>query len=557
MRGINIKFKCTEDGCDFESDYLKGIKSHYRLAHGGKKYTGGGAVPDDVSTPPLTNKDAENVGPFDDKNKPTPIDPYDALRQILDNYGYNSRREAIINNFSNYDMEDLDALDEIMKNIVVKKGIRELIIDAYAAALDIDRPREEKEEEAATKKKVAPFNPMDIGPEQIMTMTPGELMKWKQSLMVYRQAMETYNSAQSQIFGGPPGMMAGQYPPEIQAIISKFKAMEDREAQRAMLEPIQRQLDALTQGLQKPQGGGDDFDMLMKRLSVNKLIDSMGNDKEVEKLRVEANQSFERMRMEKESREREMQATVEGLRIQQQNLQMEAMRNMLGGKIQELEQRIASAGPQKGDIDVLQELSKKMQLLEQFRTGQAPLTPEEKKTEMVYSTLGNISKDLAPLGRELIQGINQANLAKIRAGLPGGAAVQGPPPAPQGMVMGGTKISPGPGQVAMNVSADGANPFECYKCHKTFTVQGQPPVVVCPFCGQEHSKKGESPAEPVEDLNIPLTEPAKEPTDAEIRESLMKQPREALDNLARSRKFDPSVFSDTKGLVDALMRMRK
>ena len=217
----------------------------------------------------------------------------------MHNNGCNRWREATISLFQYYGPEDFKGLERIMKDQHIPPVQRNMVLKTYRASMGYPPEDADKEEEGPGKKKMTSFNPMDIGPEQIMAMTPGEVARWKQSLMMYKQAMETFNNAQSQIFGGPPGMMAGQYPPEIQAMMDEFKAMEEREKQKAMLEPLQRQLDQLTQAvqrrmdrstqtLQKPQGGGDDFDdMVRKYLTINKLIDSSGGGKETDEMRAE------------------------------------------------------------------------------------------------------------------------------------------------------------------------------------------------------------------------------------------------------------------------------
>lgn len=479
-----------------------------------------------------------------DKNVIAPNDPFDALRQILHNNGCDKWREATISLFQNYSPEDYEGLEQIMADQHIPPVKRNMVMKTYRAMMGAPEEVEEEEQPVKGKKPAQMMNPMDVGPEQIMMMSPGEMMRWKQSLMVYKQAMETFNGAMKDVYGGMPGSQQGQYPPEVQAILTKFKEMEEREKMQQVFGPMLQRLQGIEEKLkQTGGGGGSDFKDIYEKVMTMKMLDSLGNDKQVEGLRKEAEERMERIRSEREQAAQAANREIETLKNQTVQMQFNTLQQTLGGQIAGLNQKLLENKDAPGSMaKILDDYMALQQRVKQFTTGEAPKTEGEKKTEMVVGLLGDVAKTFQPTIQTAVNAMTQKGANQSRPNAPARSPVR--------------NVQQPPVQSPMQEEAT-VQEFQCTFCGAPIQYVGNPSSLTCPACGQLFSNDATEARAPPTQPMTPTEQSRREPTEEELRTALIQQPRAALDTIARKQGIDPTAYSSNEELVDYLVRMRK
>lgn len=529
-------WKCPEPGCDFSTGKgEKYLRSHYSQKHH-KPYPGGGAVPDGTDVEERTVDDGVETGGFITSNTP-PVDEYSALRQIMDNNGLNRSRESTISLFQHYDPEDTDALDEILKKQNITPSKRRMVVETYRANLGLgpteDEEMEEKEKEEKNRKATMPRDPTSLSPAEIMTMNPQELMQWKSDLAKYQQALQFQQQAMGMMYGtvggfGMPGMMPGfgqqqqAIPKEIQDALKELQELKEERRMQQMMQPVLQQMQAIQQQLaQAPAQKKDEFDDIYKKAMTFKMLDGLGGGKEIEQLRQEANERMERLRMENE-RQKDTNS----------QLQIAAMKEIMGGKIATLENMLRNqATPREALTKSINEAIELQQTLQSLKGENATASnAEEKKMMALTDLVGKVTTNLQPVFMELAKGVGKG----------------GQRAAPS------VSIEPG-------AEPDGSS-FPCSKCGTSISVVGNPRVVTCPNCGAAYrSEPPEMPPSIAPSQQQPFPEPymaRKAPDDEEIVAELDKQPLEFLQDMAKSKGIDPDLYPLKHDLIRELLRRR-
>jgi len=527
-------WKCAEPGCSFSTDKgEKYLRSHYSQKHK-KAYLGGGAVPEGTDVAEETVDDGVETGDFIKSSSP-PVDEYSALRQIMDNNGLNKIRESTISLFQHYDPEDTDALLEILKKQNVTPSKRQMVIDTYRANLGLgpteDEEMEEKEREEKNRKSAMPRDPTTVTPAEIMAMSPQELMIWKQDLAKYQQALQFQQQAMGMVYGtlggmGTPGMMPmfGQQPgmpKEVQEALKELQELKEERRMQQMMQPIIQQMQAIQQQLtQAPAEKRDEFDDIYKKAMTFKLLDGLGNDKEIEKLRQEANERMERLRIEND---RQKDANNQ--------LQIAAIKEIMGTKINQLEAMLRNQSTPKDtltkSINEAIELQQTLQSLKGENSTAA--SADEKKMMAITDLVSKVTQNLQPGFMELAKGAGK-----------GGEQAASPPSAPPEV---------------------DDNTFSCSKCGSTIHVVGNPRTVTCPNpkCNAVYrSKEPEMPPSVIAPETFP--EPYMSggaPSEESIVAELEQQPLEFLQDMARSKGIDVDLYPQKHDLIGEIMRRRK
>lgn len=530
------EFKCSEPGCSYVTTKEGYLRSHYAQKHK-KPYPGGGAIAEGTDIEEYVNKEE---GDFITATTP-PVDEYNALRQIMDNNGLNKIRESTIALFQHYDPEDTDALLEILKKQNVTPSKRQMVVETYRANLGLapteDDEMEEREKADKNRKPVLPRDPTTLTPAEIMTMGPQELMAWQADLVKYQQALQFQKQAMSMVYGtlsgygpatpGVPGMMPGfgqpaPIPKEIQDALKELQELKEERRLQQMMQPIVQQMQTIQQQLaQAPAQKKDEFDDIYKKAMTFKLLDGLGNNKEIEQLRQEATERMERLRMENE-KQKEMN----------NQLQIAAIKEIMGNKIKDLENMIRNQSTPKEaltkTINEALELQQTLQSLKGENTGAS--NAEEKKMMAITDLVGKVTSNLQPVFMELAKNTGKGNAQ------------------------------------ALNIANENQSPttpaegFPCSKCGTHISTAGNPRVVACPNCGAAY--RSEPLEMPQSVATVPETrypEPyitKSAPSDDEIMLEMEKQPLEFLQDMAKSKGIDPDLFPLKHDLIKELMRRR-
>ena len=561
------RYRCEEEGCKYAgSDKITAIRQHYKMAHAGKPWPRDPALTSNApkqaeqgteqpasalpSVPAGTvaldpNKKWEEKPIEFVDNTIIPIDYYKALRQIMHNNGADQWREATISLFKNYDPGEVEALEDILSQQHVPIASINMIMKTYMASMGI---KEKEETEATTKetqkKKLAYRDPTTIDPMEIANMTETEKFRYQMELAKYAGALKFQQDQLKMVYnsmglntGGQ--MQSGQYPPEVQAMMNEFKEMKERERQKELLAPLNRQIEVLTQMMQQGQGkssGSGEVKEVMERIMTLKALDSLGNTKEADQLREMMSQKLEETKTQSQERMQSQQIAYEKMKDTNAQLQMGMLTQSFQGQIELLKQQMASQNATKEDM--ITTINKALELektITSFRGGAAPGTSNN--LEMLKTVINGLGPPLLKIGEGLIG---------LKAGNPQGPRMQ--PPMAQPMEQPGMMDVQGqqPTQV-----------FECVACHKPVPVYGQPVMVTCPTCGKVYSQKGAS-AQPMNvEPTIASGRPAPEPSEQEIAEALKMESREVLDRKALDVGLDPSIYANKDSLADALARVRR
>jgi len=524
------EFKCPEPGCNYETDKEGYLRSHYTQKHK-KPYYGGGAIAEGMNVEEYVEKDETEFI----KSSTPPVDEYNALRQIMDNNGLNKIRESTISLFQHYDPEDTDALLEILKKQNVTPSKRQMVIDTYRANLGLgpteDEEMEEKVKEEKSRKAAMPRDPTSVTPAEIMAMSPQELMIWRQDLAKYQQALQFQQQAMGIVYGtmsgvGMPGMTLGYgqaqqtLPKEVQDALKELQELKEERRMQQMMQPVIQQMQAIQQQLTAPAQKKDEFDDIYKKAMTFKMLDGLGNSKEIEQLRQEANERMERLRMENE---RQKDANNQ--------LQIAAIKEIMGGKINQLENMLRNQStPKEALTKTINEALELQQTLQSLKgENSAAASAEEKKMMAITDLVGKVTQNLQPVFMELAKG----------AGKGGQQASSRPPTAEE--------------------RPDETTSFPCSKCGSIISVVGNPKVVTCPNCGTPYRS---TPIEPPPSTTNPpqqFPEPyiaKKAPDDEELLTELDKQPLDFLQDMARSKGIDTDLYPLKHDLIRELLRKR-
>jgi len=529
-------WKCPEPGCGFSTEKgEKYLRSHYSQKHH-KPYPGGGAVPDGTDVEERTVDDGVETGGFITSNTP-PVDEYSALRQIMDNNGLNRSRESTISLFQHYDPEDTDALEEILKKQNITPSKRRMVVETYRANLGLgpteDEEMEEKEKEEKSRKAAMPKDPTSMTPAEIMSMTPQELMVWKQDLAKYQQALQFQQQAMGMVygtvsgFGSMPGMMPGYgqqqqtVPKEIQDALKELQELKEERRMQQMMQPVLQQMQAIQQQLvQSPAQKKDEFDDIYKKAMTFKMLDGLGGGKEIEQLRQEANERMERLRMEND-RQKDMNS----------QLQIAAMKEIMGGKISQLENMLRNqATPKEALTKTINEALELQQTLQSLKGENAnAANAEEKKMMALTDLVGKVTTNLQPVFMELAKGAGK----------------------------GGQRSVPS-SQIEQELGPDETT-FPCSKCGATITVKGNPRSVACHACGAVY--RSEPLEMPPSVTNPPQQYPepymaGKAPDDNELIAELDGQSLDFLQDMAKSKGIDTDLYPLKHDLIRELLRRR-
>ena len=526
-------FKCPEPGCNYTTTKEGYLRSHYAQKHK-KPYSGGGAIAEGTDVEEYVEKEETE---FTTSTTP-PVDEYNALRQIMDNNGLNKIRESTISLFQHYDPEDTDSLLEILKKQNVTPSKRQMVIDTYRANLGLgpteDEEMEEKEKEEKNRKATMPRDPTSLSPAEIMTMNPQELMQWKSDLAKYQQALQFQQQAMGMMYGtvgglGMPGMMPGfgqqqqAVPKEIQDALKELQELKEERRMQQMMQPVLQQMQAIQQQLaQAPAQKKDEFDDIYKKAMTFKMLDGLGGGKEIEQLRQEANERMERLRMENE---RQKDANSQ--------LQIAAMKEIMGGKIATLENMLRNqATPREALTKSINEAIELQQTLQSLKGENATASnAEEKKMMALTDLVGKVTTNLQPVFMELAKGVGKGGQRAVPS----------------------VSVEPG-------AESDG-NSFPCSKCGTSISVVGNPRVVTCSNCGavyrSEPQEMPPSVLEPPQQQQFPEPYMSKKaPDNDDLMAELDKQPLEFLQEMATSKGIDPDLYPLKHDLIRELLRRR-
>lgn len=547
-----VEYQCEElleDGqpCPYKGTTEVGIKQHYKLKHQ-MVWPGAAAAKgkrEKEQSP--DEKWAEKETIFEKDSSP-PNDPFDALRQIMHNNQCDKWREATISLFQNYDPEDYEGLEQILQDQHIPPIKRKMVMTTYRKMMGAPEPEEEEEAQPVKGKKQAPMmNPWEVGPEHLMTMSPGDRMRWKMAMTAYRQAEKDY---QDEMAKGSvsQGAQPSQYPPEIQELIKEMREMKEREKQQQMFNPLLQRLEAIEKSLQQRGGAGGGgnaaFQDIYDKAMTFKLLDSLGNSKEVDGLRQEAEQRMEKIRLERDQVAANASQQIEALKTQTIQMQLATMDQNTRAQIASLQAQLANTKDAPGSMaKILDDYMALQQRVEQFRTGEAPKTEGEKKTEMVVGLLGDVAKTFQPTIQTAVQAMTQKNNNQARPNAPARPPMR--------------NVQQPPSNQANNVQEANIQQYTCDFCGTPIQYVGNPSSITCPSCGQVFSNDAtEARAAPVRQM-MPTEQSQREPTEDELRANLIQQPRSALEIIARKRGIDPSAYATNEELVDFLLRMQK
>lgn len=536
-----VKFRCNEPGCVYTTEKEGYMKQHYRKNHG-KEYVGGSAVAEE------TLKEDTFIGENEfQTNEPIrAVDPLNILRTILDNNGWTYKKESIMNLFSNYDMADLPELYDILKMSGMKPTTREMVMKTYAAALELDWPPEKEEEEEKVKKSTgmkAYRNPMDISPEEIAQMSDGQRMQYQNDLMKHAAAMkwqrEQMNMVWQSMGMASPGMggsAPGQRDPETEAMLKEYRDMKEQEKLQKMLSPMARRLEELTD-IVGGKKGNSNFEDIKEMALTMKLLETLGTGKETESLRAMAEQRMQELRNQQAQQQAQAQQALEAIKSQNIALQMKSIQDQMGTQLAVVQQQLTNANMNKQTVlSNVQEMIALQQALTQLQTGQVPLTPEERREEKRYQATTEMVKSIATGAQPLLE--------KVAENLTG----KNPP----------TPVNAAPPMAQAQTTARPTSTFPCQNCGKPISVVGNPPIVTCTSCGQVHKEGGGN--EPQERV---LPEPyisgagEREPTEEEIIEELVMQPRDILNKIAIENNIDPGLYDNKQSLAEVLAKVRR
>jgi uncharacterized Zn finger protein (UPF0148 family) len=544
------QFKCNEPGCPYVSDREENLSKHYRNKHK-KKYMGGGAQPDD-SVP--EEGAIDESGMFNESDPSEEYNPMNVLKAILDNFGLTARKNAIVNLFSNYQMDDVVALERILRESgFVKPNVKSLILETYAKNLGIKVKGDDVEEEEIQikGKKTTIRDPTAMSPAEIAAMSPGELAMWQADLNRYGQALMFQQKAMSTMYGNlggfgtmAPGVATGALPPEVQQALNELKEIKERDKMREMISPLARRLDDLTEMMQGgAKKGGSSFDDLKEYAMTMKMLETLGSDKNSQSVQQMAEQRLEVMRQETARIQAQQNAQISGLRDQATALQIKNIQDAMAGQMAVLQNQLQNANTSKQTlVQSVQEMLGLQKALSQLTTGQEPETPEERKAKSTEKMIESVMTGVSPALTKLAEGFGAAKTPNMAM-----APVNGIPL----------------GQNVENVGED-MHQMVCTKCGKPFPFAGNPPMLQCPNCGMQYKQQGKmdeppaNPNAPMSDVYVSGPKPGnKEPTDDEIVKELTMMPREQLDQLASDRGIDPDMYPNKIELSKAIARLRK
>jgi hypothetical protein len=541
------EFKCPEKGCDYVGATELNLRKHYKMKHG-RPYEGGGAVPEGTQVEELQDqkdgKESDGSEPEFLTSTNVPVNYFSALRQIMDNNGLNKIREATISAFQHYDPEDIDELDGILKTQNVIPAKREMVLRTYRANLGLEQEEDEEVEEKEKEekaKKAMPRDPTALTPAEIMVMSPGELMKWKSDLAQYQQALQFQQQAMSMMYGtaggfGGQGMGGqGQMPAEFQKLKDELEAMKEEKRMQAMMAPVIAQMQEISKRLETPQTPKkSSFDDIKEMALTMKLLDSLGNGKEADGLRMEWEQKMEQMRMENEAQ-----------KDKNADLRLSAVQSILSTKVSDLERMLQNQStPRDNLLKTLSEAEAITKTFQGLRGNSTEASMEEKKMAVISDLVKGVTNTVQPVLMEVAKGYN-------KGGRQGGPAKRA---APVGAV---EPIEPVDATEPIEV-----NKFQCMnpECNNQFDVVGHPYQIQCPACGATYVDK-DAPIKPKPE-EFDLTEDtyvshAKEPTDDDLMAELEKMPMEDLQQFAANRGIDPTLYAVKHDLIRELINRRK
>ena len=511
-----VRFGCPVPGCEFTSHSEKGVYGHLGQAHKGFKGDRKAVVLDDEEE--LTGiglKEADSGFLEDTKEIPTPMNK---LRAILTNLGVPAgKRETIVSLFRDYDSENYKELAQILHESGVTADRIKIILRGWKQYMGADYTDENEEKDEKTLKSIA-GDPTNMTPEMLMSMTPGQIAKWKMDLERYSRANEMLNDAFSGIFGSTG---KGRLDADTEAKLQKLDDMLEDEKERKRMGPIYKILDELKE--ERKGKKGSEIDDVKEMFMMMKMFEGMGSDKLAENARLKMEERLESMRITGESKQAELRKDTEQMRSDNQTLQIENIKTALGAQIGQLQHDLNVVGSSTPRGELLNQINEVKELSEVLNELQGGRSVEQQKLEQVGSIIDNATKTLAPVFDKLATGYAQK----------GNPQQRGVPQQPQ---------------------AAGASPnafdLTCQNCGNVFKVEGEPSSITCPKCGQVHNRAGagEATAQP---------QASGEALWAQRKQELLIQPRDTLNRAAEGMGINPSYYPNKEVLVEEMIRFAK
>jgi rubrerythrin len=211
-------------------------------------------------------------------------------------------------------------------------------------------------------------------------------------------------------------------------------------------------------------------------------------------------------------------------------LQIAAMKEIMGGKISQLENMLRNqATPKEALTKTINEALELQQTLQSLKGENTNATNvEEKKMMALTDLVGKVTTNLQPVFMELAKGVGKGGQRAVPS----------------------VSIEPG-------AEPDGSS-FPCSKCGTSISTVGNPRAVSCPNCGAVYRSE---PPEMPPSVAAPQTFPEpymarKAPNDEELVMELDKQPLEFLQEMAKSKGIDPDLYPLKHDLIRELLRRR-
>lgn len=527
------KFVCTMPRCgqafDSEEELMKHLGFTHKLyARGGMNILKEGTELDDGEVSEI-NSEGYRV-PAEKK----PIDMMNMLRRILTNNGVRDRRESIVELFEYEDIGDLDALKQILAMAEVSPRKQEMIVSLWAKNIaQLEGKKVDNTIGPDAVKRKLEKNPMDIKPGETMDWSANDWGTYMMQMRKYMDAQQMQQTMLKQMMQGYGGddRPSARIPPEVQAQLDRLKAYEEQEKLNKVIEPLIKEIRYMRAEQDEKKAPKSPFEDLVEMAKMRQMMESLNSKEGAEFMRLQMEERLEKLRIEQQREIRDAQIKQEGLKNENQVLQLRAMEAAFGAKLDTLKTQLDVANTTKKD-DLLTTLKQAQEITAAMKglTGDQE-SPEDKKMKAISEIIQSAAETLKPVAAAMADGM----MNKRAGGAPPGYA----PPPQYGPPMGGRQA---PGRVSMS----------CPNCNNVMSVD--PTASHCE-CGQCHTEYNIQPAVPASPPPMPSL--GSNPGNSEARrQALIKLPDQELAAAAIQLNLNPSLYTNKEQLVDDMLRAR-
>ena len=558
---VSKTFRCNNSYCGLTYATEKELADHQFNAHKGKRYQGGGKMPEGARIDPIQPITLPGGFMGDARDITAQVDIYAQFRNMLDSFQIRDNREAIVDSFASTDEPgNVKRLKALLIAFGVQPSRVNLIVDRWARYIeDVGMAVEDVDED--TRQKERKGNPLKANFDDMANWGPGEwaqyqmqmqknAMAMKMNMMMMKNMMKSMDMNEGEMnamgMGIPGGQGQSQIPREIQVKLDRLAQFEERDKLKEAIDPVMRALNGLRADFedQKAAPKKDSMTDLMDMVKMQQLLKAMGpqHEKDADVMRVQMEERIENKKMQMEKEYRELQAKMEQAKESNHQLEMKNIQTAMEAKIDNLKTLNEIASRDKGqDLETV--INNALRVKDTLAKLQGDNeTDDDKKMKNIMGAIQGTIETVAPSIDKIASGFLMSQQAKAA----GARGPSGPPPGVANIPAGMQGQRPPRGPTNRKIAT-------CTKegCGRDFEVDPTRPTAQCPGCLTVYdvgdSPRGSQGPPPSQYGSGPMGDMGAK------RSTLLRMDRPTLEEAARGQGIDPDQYPTHEMLVDVMM----